>query len=137
MSTNRGTYRTNAPVTKSDMAPKTEPPIRMPFEVAKHTKIIFVIFSQAAAVQPGSVKDVRPIVNVPSVMEARSTYMMKVKGGGHGMAPGFSSTTSIQISMIRLSKIKYNPNTQLIEIGSGCLWDQVYSTLALTGYEAP
>lgn len=49
------------------------------------------------------------------------------------MAPGLSSTTEIHISMTRFSKIRYNSQTQLVEIGSGCLWDQVYSELGPVG----
>ncbi|KAG7094348.1 hypothetical protein E1B28_007948 [Marasmius oreades] len=81
------------------------------------------------AVQPGSVQDLRKIVNVLK----KRKVQFAVKGGGHGMAPGYSSTTGILISMIHFSKVKYNPQTQLVEIGSGCLWDQVYSVLASTG----
>ncbi|EKM58293.1 uncharacterized protein PHACADRAFT_90057, partial [Phanerochaete carnosa HHB-10118-sp] len=56
-----------------------------------------------------------------------------VKGGGHGMAPTFSSTTGIHISMVGFSKIRYDSQNQVVEIGSGCLWAQVYSKLARTG----
>jgi FAD/FMN-containing dehydrogenase len=59
--------------------------------------------------------------------------LLKVKGGGHGMAPTVSSTTGIQISMARFSKVQYNPKTRVVEIGAGCLWDQVYSKLTASG----
>ncbi|KAH8096638.1 hypothetical protein BXZ70DRAFT_327739 [Cristinia sonorae] len=82
------------------------------------------------AVQPGSVKDLCSIMNV---LREHPTVQFAVKSGGHGMAPGLSSTTGIHISMTRFSKISYDADSQLAEIGSGCLWDQVYSQLASTG----
>ncbi|EKM48450.1 uncharacterized protein PHACADRAFT_108917, partial [Phanerochaete carnosa HHB-10118-sp] len=57
-----------------------------------------------------------------------------VRGGGHGMAPTFSSTTGIQISMVGFSKVEFNREKQTVTVGSGCLWDQVYRKLAPTGY---
>ncbi|KAK7032375.1 hypothetical protein VNI00_013123 [Paramarasmius palmivorus] len=81
------------------------------------------------AVHPGNVKDLCRIMKVISQYDVD----FAIKGGGHGMAPTMSSTTGIHISMTRFSKIRYNQQTQLVEIGSGCLWDQVYSALAPTG----
>ncbi|KAJ7765829.1 hypothetical protein DFH07DRAFT_737543 [Mycena maculata] len=82
------------------------------------------------AVQPGSVKDLSQIMRV---LSRHPTVRFAVKGGGHGMAPGLSSTTEIHISMTHFSKIYYNAQTELVEIGSGCLWEQVYTKLAPTG----
>ena len=53
----------------------------------------------------------------------------KVKGGGHAMNPGFSSTPGIQISMSRFSEIKYDVATQTVSVGAGCIWDDVYAAL--------
>ncbi|KAF9465830.1 hypothetical protein BDZ94DRAFT_1234435 [Collybia nuda] len=88
------------------------------------------------AVQPGSTKDLGAMMKVlkkRQVPFASNLNCLKVKGGGHGMAPKFSSTTGIQISMARFSKVQYNPKTQFVDIGAGCLWDQVYSKLAASG----
>ncbi|KDQ61355.1 hypothetical protein JAAARDRAFT_506948 [Jaapia argillacea MUCL 33604] len=81
------------------------------------------------AVQPGSVDD------LGKMMKVLRKYQVPfaVKGGGHGMAPTFSSTIGIQISMSRFSKVRFDKETQHVEIGAGCLWDQVYSKLASTG----
>ncbi|KAF9465826.1 hypothetical protein BDZ94DRAFT_1253281 [Collybia nuda] len=81
------------------------------------------------AVQPGSPKD------LGAMMKVLKEYQVQfaVKCGGHGMAPTVSSTTGIQISMSRFSKVLYDSKTQLVEIGAGCLWDQVYSKLAPSG----
>lgn len=46
------------------------------------------------------------------------------------MAPTYSSTTGIQISMARFASVKYNKSTTLVEVGSGCLWEQVYFSMA-------
>ncbi|KAK1221557.1 hypothetical protein PQX77_015676 [Marasmius sp. AFHP31] len=81
------------------------------------------------AVQPGSVQD---LCQMMKILKKRKVQFA-VKGGGHGMAPTFSSTTGIHIAMIRFSKVQYDPKTQRVKIGSGCLWDQVYSELAPTG----
>lgn len=61
-----------------------------------------------------------------------SRFGTQIKGGGHAMAPTYSSTTGILISMTRFAKVRYHKDTQLVDIGSGCLWDQVYSALAPT-----
>lgn len=54
----------------------------------------------------------------------------KVKGGGHIINLGFSSTTGVQISMYRFSEINYKPSTQTVDIGPGLIWDDVYAALA-------
>jgi FAD/FMN-containing dehydrogenase len=49
------------------------------------------------------------------------------------MAPTFSSTSGIQIYMARFSQVRYDQKTKLVELGAGCLWDQVYIKLAPFG----
>ena len=53
----------------------------------------------------------------------------QVKGGGHASNPGFSSTEGVQIAMYRFSEVKYNPDNQTAEVGSGLIWDEVYAAL--------
>ena len=53
----------------------------------------------------------------------------QVKGGGHASNPGFSSTEGVQIAMYRFSEVKYNPDNQTAEVGSGLIWDEVYTAL--------
>jgi FAD/FMN-containing dehydrogenase len=55
---------------------------------------------------------------------------MQIKGGGHATNPGFSSTTGIQLYMCRFDQINYNLRTGNVDVGAGCLWDDVYRTLA-------
>ncbi len=52
-----------------------------------------------------------------------------VKGGGHSVNPGFSSTTGIQISMSRFGKVIYHSKNQTVDVGSGLLWNDVYEIL--------
>jgi FAD/FMN-containing dehydrogenase len=52
-----------------------------------------------------------------------------VKGGGHTNNPGFSSTTGIHIAMRRFSKVIPHVNNQTVDVGSGLIWDDVYSAL--------
>ncbi|KAI6040196.1 FAD-binding domain-containing protein [Pisolithus marmoratus] len=52
-----------------------------------------------------------------------------VKGGGHTLNPGFSSTTGIQIAMSRFSEIVYDPESRTVAVGAGVIWDDVYAAL--------
>ena len=53
----------------------------------------------------------------------------QVKGGGHASNPGFSSTTGVQIAMYRFSTVNYHPSSQTVDVGSGLVWDDVYTAL--------
>ena len=55
--------------------------------------------------------------------------MLQVKGGGHAANPGFSSTKGVQIAMYRFNGIKYSPDNQTVDVGSGLIWDDVYAAL--------
>ncbi|CAF5068373.1 unnamed protein product [Rotaria magnacalcarata] len=52
-----------------------------------------------------------------------------VKGGGHTLNPGFSSTTGIHIAMRRFDKVIYHANNQTVDVDSGLIWDDVYRAL--------
>ncbi|EGN97867.1 hypothetical protein SERLA73DRAFT_160903 [Serpula lacrymans var. lacrymans S7.3] len=77
------------------------------------------------AVQPGSVDDLSAIIKVL----ARRKVPFGIKGGGHATSPRLSSTSGIQIYMARFDLIQYNSATDTVDIGAGCLWDQVYKEL--------
>ena len=49
------------------------------------------------------------------------------------MRPNDSCTNGIQISMARFSDIVINHEDSTVEVGAGCLWDQVYNKLARHG----
>ncbi|KAG2070250.1 FAD-binding domain-containing protein [Suillus decipiens] len=79
------------------------------------------------AVQPGSVDDLKKIVKV---FKTHDKVKFAIKGGGHSINPGFSSTTGIQISMANFNEIEYNNKTQNLRIGAGCLFDEVYKEIS-------
>jgi FAD/FMN-containing dehydrogenase len=83
----------------------------------------------ACSVEPGSAADVGAILRILG----SACTPFAVKGGGHALNPGFSSTSGVQISMTRFNTIKYNSATGTIEVGSGTTWDQVYAILNSTG----
>ncbi|KAA1470098.1 FAD dependent oxidoreductase [Dentipellis sp. KUC8613] len=81
------------------------------------------------SVEPGTAKDVGSILRILG----KSRTPFGVKGGGHSSNPGFSSTTGVEISMTRFSKVVYSESSQTAEIGSGLVWDDVYAALEPQG----
>jgi FAD/FMN-containing dehydrogenase len=79
-----------------------------------------------AVVEPGNIKDLSEIMKIL----AETKVSFGVSCGGHHTNPGFSSTKGIQISLSRLDKIEINKNDNLVVVGAGCLFDQVYHMLA-------
>jgi hypothetical protein len=80
----------------------------------------------ALAVQLGNANDLSNIMKVL----ANRKIEFAIKGGGHATNPSFSSTSSqgILLYTTRLDSIDYNPNKETLDVGAGCLWDQVYAT---------
>lgn len=56
-----------------------------------------------------------------------------MKGGGHATNPGFSSTTGVQIAMSRFSDVKYNAQTQTVDVDAGLVWEKIYEILEPLG----
>ena len=54
---------------------------------------------------------------------------LQVKGGGHQMNPGFSSTTGVHISLTKFSEITYDAQKNVVTVGAGLIWDDVYAAL--------
>ncbi|KAH0837952.1 hypothetical protein J3R83DRAFT_6187 [Lanmaoa asiatica] len=54
---------------------------------------------------------------------------MPIKGGGHTLNPGFSSTPGVQIAMYRFADVTYDHTTRTATIGAGLIWDDVYAAL--------
>ena len=50
---------------------------------------------------------------------------------------GFSSTTGVQIAMSRLKDIQLSSDNKTVDVGAGCVWDDVYLALNGTGLNAP
>ncbi|KAF8813148.1 FAD-binding domain-containing protein [Phlegmacium glaucopus] len=69
------------------------------------------------AVEPGCVDDLVKIV----------------KGGGHATNPGFSSTKGVHISMSLFHDISLSENKKILQIGAGCLFDDVYKYIQKEG----
>lgn len=78
---------------------------------------------------------------VPFAVSARSAcqcYKMitcissnlKIKCGGHSTNPGFSSTEGIQIYLARFNKITVHKEEKLVDVGAGCLFEELYEALA-------
>ncbi|KAF5319622.1 hypothetical protein D9619_008812 [Psilocybe cf. subviscida] len=76
-------------------------------------------------VEAGSPSDIAKILAV--IRATRSPFA--VKGGGHAMNPGFSSTPGVHISMARFSEVTYHAAQQTVDLGAGLIWDDVYSAL--------
>ena len=52
-----------------------------------------------------------------------------MKGGGHSLNPDFSSTTGVQITMVRFNEVNVNSEAGTVDIGTGLTGDEVYSIL--------
>ncbi|KAF8182932.1 hypothetical protein BJ912DRAFT_562318 [Pholiota molesta] len=76
-------------------------------------------------VEAGTPQDVGKIL----IILGRTRTPFAVKGGGHAMNPGFSSTPGVHISMYRFSEIQYNPTSDTADIGTGLICDDIYAAL--------
>ncbi|EMD36676.1 hypothetical protein CERSUDRAFT_123772 [Gelatoporia subvermispora B] len=74
--------------------------------------------SSSCSVEPGTPEDVGAIV----------------KGGGHATNPGFSSTPGVQIAMSRFSEVTLDADARTVRIGTGVLWDDMYSIVEPLGF---
>ncbi|KAF8188904.1 hypothetical protein K438DRAFT_1936224 [Mycena galopus ATCC 62051] len=77
------------------------------------------------SVEPGTAADVAVIIQ----LLASTNTSFAVKGGGHSANPGFSSTPGVHISMTRFSGVTYDAASGTATIGTGLIWDDVYTAL--------
>ncbi|KIJ66517.1 hypothetical protein HYDPIDRAFT_174587 [Hydnomerulius pinastri MD-312] len=84
-----------------------------------------MIPESACSFEPGTAED----VGIALQILGRTRTHFAVKGGGHTLNPGFSSTLGVQIAMSRFSNVTYDPSTQTAKIGAGMIWDDVYAAL--------
>lgn len=49
-----------------------------------------------------------------------------IKGGGHTTNPGFSSTSGVQIAMVRFNTVTVDQAASTVAVGAKLLWDDVY-----------
>ncbi|KAI5824942.1 FAD-binding domain-containing protein [Schizophyllum commune Tattone D] len=102
-----------------------------PWDTSGHYAADIEHYSPAAmeisvcSVEPGTAEDVALILRV--LDQTRTPFA--VKGGGHSMNVGFSSTTGVQIAMTRFSEITYNEESETAVVGAGLVWDDVYAAL--------
>lgn len=75
--------------------------------------------------EPGTPSD----VGIALQILGKNRVPFAVKGGGHTLNPGFSSTTGVQIVMSRFSEIVYDPESRTVTVGAGVIWDDVYAAL--------
>ncbi|KAI9451168.1 FAD dependent oxidoreductase [Lactarius psammicola] len=83
----------------------------------------------ACSVEPGTPQDVGVVLR--QVALTRTPFA--VKGGGHTLNPGFSSTTGVHISLARFNDIVIHEDSETVEIGAGLTWLDVYSYLVPKG----
>ncbi|KAF8559956.1 FAD-binding domain-containing protein [Imleria badia] len=79
----------------------------------------------ACSFEPGTAED----VGIALQILGRTGCSFAVKGGGHSLNPGFSSTSGVQIAMFRFADVTYDAAAQTATIGAGMIWDDVYAAL--------
>ncbi|KAH7103141.1 FAD-binding domain-containing protein [Auriculariales sp. MPI-PUGE-AT-0066] len=77
------------------------------------------------SVEPGTAEDVGVILR--AIGENLTPFA--VKGGGHVMNAGFSSTTGIQIAMSRFKEVSYDAARGTVSLGAGLTCDEVHAAL--------
>src|SRR6266702_3078045 len=71
---------------------------------------------------------------MPQLRELASTRTpFAVKGIGHSVNRGFSSTLGVHISLTRFNDIVINEDSETVEIGAGLTWTDVYASLVPKG----
>ncbi|KAL5522235.1 hypothetical protein ACEPAF_2092 [Sanghuangporus sanghuang] len=78
-------------------------------------------------IEPETADDVGEILKIIGRSDIMSPFA--VKSGGHAYNVGHSSTTGVQISMAKFTGLDYDPGSCTVTIGTGLLWDEVYSRL--------
>ncbi|OCB92283.1 FAD-binding domain-containing protein [Sanghuangporus baumii] len=78
-------------------------------------------------IEPETAHDVGEILKIIGRSDIMSPFA--VKSGGHAYNVGHSSTTGVQISMAKFTGLDYDPGSGTVTIGTGFLWDEVYSRL--------
>ncbi|KAK7023514.1 hypothetical protein VNI00_016732 [Paramarasmius palmivorus] len=87
--------------------------------------------NSTCSVEPETPEDVALILRTVASGDTRSPFA--IKGGGHIANVGFSSTTGVQISMLKFNSIEYDEGLGTVKIGAGLVWGEVYLALAPHG----
>ncbi|KAL5480274.1 hypothetical protein ACEPAI_1544 [Sanghuangporus weigelae] len=78
-------------------------------------------------IEPETADDVGEILKIIGRGDIMAPFA--VKGGGHAYNIGHSSTTGVQISMTKFTGLDYDAGSETVTIGTGLIWDEVYSRL--------
>ncbi|SRR6266702_1025283 len=71
---------------------------------------------------------------MPQLRELASTRTpFAVKGGGHSVNRGFSSTLGVHISLTRFNDIVIDEDSETVELGAGLTWTDVYASIIPQG----
>ncbi|KAK2460201.1 hypothetical protein APHAL10511_007792 [Amanita phalloides] len=79
----------------------------------------------ACTVEPGTAEDVGKILRI--LDQTRTPFA--VKSGGHTANPNFSSSKGVLIALYRFNEVVYDPASQTAIIGTGLIFDDVYTAL--------
>ena len=61
----------------------------------------------------------------------------QVMGGGHALSPYLSSTKGVHISTSAFKSIQYDEKSQMVNVGAGLKWDELYVALEQHGVNVP
>ncbi|KAI0260039.1 FAD-binding domain-containing protein [Gloeopeniophorella convolvens] len=86
--------------------------------------------ASACSVEPGSVQDISQILGVLGA--TRTPFA--VKGAGHATNPGFSSTSGVEVALIRFKELNIDTAAGTVDLGAGLTWDEVYAALNSSGF---
>ncbi|KAG1748464.1 FAD-binding domain-containing protein [Suillus paluster] len=86
----------------------------------------------ACSFEPGTTEDLGKALQI--LGETKTPFA--IKSGGHATNPDVSSTSGVQIAMYSFSDITFDSDAQTVTIGTGNVWDDVYSTLEEYGVNA-
>ncbi|KUJ20738.1 FAD-binding domain-containing protein [Mollisia scopiformis] len=76
-------------------------------------------------VEVASPEDVSSVLSI--VGQTRTPFA--IKSGGHASNPGFSSTTGVFISLVRINQVTLSADKSTVEVGLGNVWTDVYTAL--------
>lgn len=83
-------------------------------------------YMTSSSATPMCVVEVANAEDVSAVMQviAATRTPFAVKSGGHASNPGFSSTTGVHISLVRLNQVSLSADKKTVEIGTGLVSTQ-------------
>ncbi|KAH7311067.1 hypothetical protein BKA65DRAFT_163435 [Rhexocercosporidium sp. MPI-PUGE-AT-0058] len=80
------------------------------------------------------VADAQDVAAVMKIIAATRTPFA-IKSGGHASNPGFSSTTGVHISLVKLDQVSLSSDKKTVEVGAGLHWTEVYDALDGSGVQ--